>query len=129
MKKKLAAMLTKWALRLNPEAAVEAVVPVYENYEATAVGVAQELTKNDLRKFKQKNGEKSSRKALKALVDDTIKMQANRILNTAHGIIEVSVYRKGESTVVESRLNVYVKKAPTEANEPTEEAAGESRDA
>jgi hypothetical protein len=127
MKKKLATTLTKWALKLNPEAAVEAVVPVYENYEATAIGVAQEITKNDLRKYKRESGEKSSRKAIKQVVDDTIRSQANRILNTAHGIIEVSVYKKGDSTVVESRLNVYVKKGDSEPEGA--EDAGESRDA
>ena len=127
MKKKLASRLVKLAMRLNPEAAVEAVVPVYENYEAKAIGVAQELTKNDLRKFKQKNNEKSSRKAMRQLVDETIKAQASRILNTALGIIEVSTYRKGDSTVVESRLNVYVRQDTNEA-EASSEDAGEGRE-
>ena len=63
MKKKLAAMLTKMALRLNPDAAVQAVVPVYEEYEAKAIGVGREITKNDIRKFKRETGEKSTRKA------------------------------------------------------------------
>lgn len=121
MKKKLATILTKWAMKLNPEATITAVVPNYEHYEATAIGTAQELTKNDLRKFKQTNGEKSSRKAMRQLIDDTIKAQASRILNTAHGIIEVSTYKRGDSTVVESRLNVYVRK-----EEPAEENGGES---
>ena len=127
MKKKLAAKLVKLAMRLNPEAAIQAVVPVYENYEAKAIGVAQELTKNDLRKFKQKSGEKSSRKAIRQLIDETIRSQANRILNTAAGIIEVSTYRKGDATVVESRLNVYVQTKDSE--QTADEAAGESRDA
>lgn len=120
MKKKLASLLTRWAMKLNPEATITAVVPQYEHYEATAIGAAQELTKNDLRKFKQKNGEKSSRKAMRQLIDDTIKAQSSRILNTALGIIEVSTYRKGENTVVESRLNVYVRK--DEESESKEES-------
>lgn len=121
MRKKIATLLTKLAMRLNPEATITAVVPTYENYEASAIGAAQELTKNDLRKFKQNNGEKSSRKAMRQLIDETIKAQASRILNTAHGIIEVSTYKRGDSTVVESRLNVYVRK-----EESAEENGGES---
>lgn len=126
MRKKLATIFTKWAMRLNPEATITAVVPQYENYEATAIGSANELTKNDLRKFKQKNGEKSSRKAMRQLIDNTIKEQANKILNTALGIIEVSVYKRGESTIVESRLNVYVRKdeeseTSKEGTEPSSE--------
>ena len=128
MKKRLARLLTKWAIRLNPEAATEAVVPIYEHYEATAIGAAQELTKNDLRKFKQNNGEKSSRKAMRKLIDETVDAQAKRILHTAHGIIEVSTYKRGDSTVVESRLNVYVRKneEDTEGNEGEAEASRES---
>ncbi len=125
MRKKIATLLTKLAMRLNPEATITAVVPTYENYEASAIGAAQELTKNDLRKFKQNNGEKSSRKAMRQLIDETIKAQANRILHTAHGIIEVSVYKKGDSTVVESRLNVYVKKTDN-PEEGRDEADNES---
>lgn len=126
MKKRFASLLTKWAMKLNPEAAITAVVPQYENYEARAIGAADELTKNDLRKFKQKNGEKSSRKAMRKMIDATIKGQVNRILSAAHGIIEVSVYKKGESTVVESRLNVYVRKE--EGSETPEEGRGASRE-
>ncbi|MBQ8969180.1 MAG: hypothetical protein IJ064_05565 [Bacteroidaceae bacterium] len=123
MRKRLAALLTRWAMKINPEATITAVVPQYEHYEANAIGTAQELTKNDLRKFKQKTGEKSSRKAMRSLIDETIRQQASRILNTANGIIEVSVYKRGESTVVESRLNVYVKKDST-----TEESTDTSRE-
>lgn len=114
MKKRLSRLLAKWALRLNPEAAVEAAVPVYENYEAKAIGLAQEITKSDLRKFKQQKGEKSGRRALRQLVDKTVKEQASRILNTARGFVEVSVYKRGDCTVVESRLNVYIREADAE---------------
>lgn len=120
MKKKLASLLVKWAMKLNPEATITAAVPTYMDYEAKSIGIGQELTKNDLRKFKQNNGEKSSRKAIKALIDETIKQHARRIADTAKGIIEVSVYKRGDSTFVESRLNVYVKKADN-AEEPAED--------
>ena len=114
MKKKLAALFTKWAMKLNPEAAIQAVVPIYENYEAKAIGIGRELTKNDLRKFKKESGEKSSRKAMRMLIDETIRHNLSSIFNTAKDIVEVSVYKRGESTIVESRLNVYVKKADQE---------------
>ena len=120
MKKRLARLFTKWAIKLNPEAATEAVVPIYEHYEARAIGVGHELTKNDLRKFKQANSEKSSKKAMRQLIDHTIKRQAGMILDTAKGIIEVSTYKRGESVIVESRLNVYVKAE----SEPAESAEG-----
>lgn len=110
MKKKLAAMLTKMALRLNPDAAVQAVVPVYEEYEAKAIGVGGEITKNDIRKFKRETGEKSTRKATKLLVDKTRKSNLDSIFATASGIIEEKIYKKEDSIIVESRLNVYVKK-------------------
>ena len=118
MKKKLAALFTKWAMKLNPEAAIQAVVPIYENYEAKAIGIGRELTKNDLRKFKKESGEKSSRKAMRMLIDETIKHNLSGIFNTAKDIVEVSVYQKGDSTVVECRLNVYVKKADQPETEP-----------
>ena len=123
--KKLATLLTKWAMKLNPEATITAVVPTYENYEASAIGAAQELTKSDLRKFKNMTGEKSSRKAMRQWIDKTIDSQARRILNTAHGLIEVSVYKEGGNTIVESRLNVYVKKTDT-AEERAEDTNQES---
>lgn len=117
MKKKLAALLTKWALKLNPEAAIEAVVPVYENYEAKTIGIGREITKNDIRKFKKETGEKSTRKATKMLVDKVRKSNLDNIFNTAVNIVEEKIYCKGDSTIVESRLNVYVKKADqTEEN-------------
>jgi hypothetical protein len=128
MKKKLAALLTKWAMKLNPEAAISAVVPIYEHYEAKAIGIGHEITKNELRKFKRENNEKSSRKALRMLIDETIKHNLSGIFNTAKDIVEVSVYRQGESTIVESRLNVYVKKADqdTEPEPEAETGGGES---
>ena len=117
MKKKLAALLTKWALKLNPEAAIEAVVPVYENYEAKTIGIGREITKSDIRKFKKETGEKSTRKATKILVDKVRKSNLDNIFNTAVNIVEEKIYGKGDSTIVESRLNVYVKKADqTEEN-------------
>ena len=111
MKKKLAALLTKWALKLNPEAAIEAVVPVYENYEAKSLGIGREITKNDIRKFKKETGEKSTRKATVKLVEKVRKSNLDSIINAAVDIVEEKIYSKGGSTIVESRLNVYVKKA------------------
>ena len=110
MKKRLAATLTRLALKLNPEAAVEAVVPVYEDYEAKSIGIGREITKNDICKFKKETGEKSTRKATRQLVDKVRKSNLENIFNTAAGIVEERIYGKGDSTIVESRLNVYVKK-------------------
>lgn len=128
MRKKLAALLTRWAMRLNPEAAVEAVVPTYEHYEAKAIGIGREITKNDLRKFKKSSGEKSSRKALRMLIDETIKHNSANIIGTVNGLglVEAKVYRRGESTIVESKLNVYVKKTDSETENAAETGGGES---
>lgn len=111
MKKKIASMLVKWAMKLNPDAAVQSVVPVYEEYDAKAIGIGREITKNDIKHFKRDTGEKSTLKAVAELVKKVKSDNLKRILDTASGIVEETVYRKGEHTVVESRLNVYVKKA------------------
>ena len=115
MKKKLAAILTRLALRLNPEAAIESVVPVYEHYEAKSIGVGREITKADIRKYKQETGEKSTRKAKRKLVDKVRKINIDTIFNTARGVVDEKIYSKGDSVIVESRLNVYVKKASESA--------------
>ena len=111
MKKRLAAMLTKLALRLNPEAATEAVVPVYEDYDAKTIGICREITKSDIRKFKQEVGEKSTRKAARKIVDKVRKCNIDSIFNKAVGIVDEKIYSKGDTIIVESRLNVYVKKS------------------
>lgn len=122
MRKKLAAIMVKMAIKLHPEAATEAIVPIYENYEAKTIGVAQELTKNDLRKFKMSNNVKSSRVAMRQLVGETVRKNVSRVLETAKEIIEISTYKRGDSMIVETRLNVYVKaKSNEEAGEDTSE--------
>ena len=110
MRKKIASILTRLAVWLNPEAAHEAVIPVFKNYEASAIGTAWAITIGDIKKFQRKKKLRSFGKARKQLISQNVAKQHEAILDKANDLIYSRVYNDGKDIVIESRLNVY---APT----------------
>ena len=110
MKKKLASLLVKLAIMLNPEAAESAVIPETKEYEASAIGTAWAVTDKDIRQFRNKKHIRGIGKARKKLIDAKVLEQHNAILKKADELIFSRVYNQGKDIIVESRLNVYVPK-------------------
>lgn len=110
MRKKLASLFVKLAIRLNPEAAETAVVPEAKEYEASSIGAAWAVTNNEVRQFRNKKHIRGFGKARKKLIDAKVLEQHNAILKKADELIFSRVYNQGKDTIVESRLNVYVPK-------------------
>lgn len=93
------------------------IIPPVDEYIAKQAAVAVGICKKDIKKYKHKNGIKSYRKAKACLILEIKSGNVKSIFETVKDLIEVRLYRDGEYTVVDSRLNVY---APEEETDHTE---------
>lgn len=117
MKKEIAGMLVKLASKIYEEAPT-LQVPNVENYVAKKVAIATSFGKKDVKRYKSLSSTKlSSRGARKLIIRDLKKDTINSILKRAVDLIEINVYGSGEETIVEGKLNVYVRKEDEEVEE------------
>lgn len=93
------------------------IIPPSDEYVAKQAVVAVSICKKDIKKYKYKNCIKSHRKAKAGLIEEVKSCNVKAIFETVKDLIEVRLYRDGEYTVVDSRLNVYVPKEETDHTE------------
>ena len=106
---KIAMFLIWLSRKIHPQPTRIEIEPV-EAMVAKQVGLAVGLSKKDVRRYKIDHDLKSSRKAKAGLVKETIEINETAIFDKVKELIEVEVFKDGEYTVVDSRLNVYVPK-------------------
>lgn len=108
MKKKIAYLLVKIAKLLYP---VQRTVFEQEDlYKPMVCGKAFSISKKVIRNYNADHGLKSMREAKRKVVSETIAQAKEDVLKSIESnVMEQRVYEKDGETIVEVRVNCYVK--------------------
>lgn len=111
MKKKLATWLHRLASKICPS-----VVHTFDEevlYEPKVCGKAYSIGKKEIKTFKKssKFSEPSTREAIRELTKDALAKAKKDVFSTIESkIMEQRIYKNGNDTVVEVKVNCYVAK-------------------
>ena len=105
---KIALLLVWLAKKIHPQPSSQ--IESVEGYLARRIGGAVGVCKKDVKRYKLDHDIKSSKRAKAGLLKEVTYGNYKAIFAKAKELTEVDVYRDGEYTIVESRLNVYVPK-------------------
>lgn len=111
MKKKLATWLHRLASKICPS--VDYTFDEEVLYEPKICGIAYVITKKDIKNYKanSKFAIPSTREALRELTKEKILKAKKSVFGTIeNSIMEQRIYKKGNDTVVEVKVNCYVAK-------------------
>ena len=109
MKKRIALWLLMLERKLHP-----ATIDIFEQeekYEPKVCAKAYSIDKACIRRYKRKKQVKSTREALRLLTNETLAQAKEDVLSTIEArLMKQRVYKKNGKTVVEVKVNCYVKK-------------------